>query len=256
MIAVNPDEKGMNMKKKYDKIYDDLKRRIETEEYKYQELIPPESVLVDQYECSRNTVRRAISQLADEGYVVSVNGKGVVVIYKQNIQAKFAMGGSSKYMEVSEENRKKYHTKLLCFAELTVDERIAKRTTFPVGKEIYYLQRARMIQNETYIIDHNYFLKDMVKGLTPEIAEKSIHEYITDSLHGTIASTRRMMTLDLATELDEKYMELGEYGCVAVVNSYVFNADGLMFEYTQSRHKPEGFVFYEQSNANPVSYFI
>ena len=35
-----------------------------------------------------------------------------------------------------------------------------------------------------------------------------------------------MMTLDLATELDEKYMDLGKFGCVAVVNSYVFNADG------------------------------
>lgn len=256
MIAVYPGEKGNFMKKKYDKIYSDLKKRIESEEYKYQKLIPPESALVEQYECSRNTVRRAIAHLADEGYVVSVNGKGVVVIYKQNLQAKFARGGTSMYMEISEENRKKYHTKLICFAELIVDDKIAKRTTFPIGKEIYYLQRARMIQDETYIIDHNYFLKDMVRDLTPEIAERSIHEYLTDTLHETIASTRRMMTLDLATELDEKYMDLGKFGCVAVVNSYVFNADGLMFEYTQSRHKPEGFVFYEQSNANPVSYFM
>ncbi|HJD47267.1 MAG TPA: UTRA domain-containing protein [Candidatus Mediterraneibacter norfolkensis] len=244
------------MKRKYDKIYTDLKNRIETEEYKYQELIPPESALIRQYDCSRNTVRRAIAQLADEGYVVSVNGKGVVVIYKQNIQAKFALGGTDMYREVSEENRKKYHTKVLCFTELTVDERISKRTTFSVGREIYYIQSARMIQDETYIIDHNYFLKDMVKGLAPEIAERSIHEYIEGQLQETIASTRRMMTLDLATELDEKYMDLGKYGCVAVVNSYVFNADGLMFEYIQSRHKPEGFVFYEQSNANPVSYLM
>ena len=244
------------MKKKYDKIYTDLRNRIESEEYKYQELIPPESVLIGKYDCSRNTVRRAIAQLADEGYVVSVNGKGVVVIYTQNIQSKFAIGGSSTYREISEENRKKYHTKVLCFAELTVDDKISKRTTFPVGKEIYYLQRARMIQDETYIIDHNYFLKDFVKNLTTEIAEKSIHEYIENDLHETIVSTRRMMTLDLATELDEKYMNLGKYGCVAVVNSYVFNGNGLMFEYTHSRHRPEGFVFYEQSNANPVSYFM
>lgn len=244
------------MKRKYDKIYSDLKRRIESEEYKYQELIPSEAVLIGKYDCSRNTVRRAIAQLADDGYVVSINGKGVVVIYKQNIQAKFALGGTSAYREISEENRKKYHTKVLCFAQLTVDDKIAKRTTFPIGKKIYYLQRARMIKDETYIIDHNYYLEDIVTGLTVNIAEKSIHEYIETTLNETIASTRRMLTLDLATELDEKYMDLGSYGCVAVVNSYVFNADGLMFEYTQSRHRPEGFVFYEQSNANPVSYFM
>ena len=54
------------MKRKYDKIYTDLRKRIESEEYKYQELIPPESVLIGKYDCSRNTVRRAIAQLADE----------------------------------------------------------------------------------------------------------------------------------------------------------------------------------------------
>lgn len=244
------------MAKKYDKIYQDLKMRIESEEYKYQTLLPPESLLVKQYDCSRNTVRRAIAQLVQEGYAVSVNGKGVVVIYKENLQARFAMGGISVYNKESAQNQKKYHTEILCFTELTVDKRISKRTALPIGKEIYYLQRARMIQNETYIIDHNYFLKDIVKNLTEEIAVSSIHQYIQQSLHETITSTRRMMTLELPTELDEKHMDLGKYGCVAVVNSYVFNADGVMFEFTQSRHKPEGFVFYEQSNANPVSYFM
>lgn len=244
------------MERKYDKIYLDLKKRIEAEEYKYQELIPSESALTERYGCSRNTVRRAISRLAEEGYVVSVNGKGVVVIYKENFQTRFAVGGTSLYRAVSEKNRHRYHTKLLFLTELTVDERIARRTTFPVGKEIYYLQRARMVKDETYIIEHNYFLKEIVRNLTPEIAEKSIHQYIGEGLHETIASTRRMLTLELATQIDEKYMDLGEFGCVAVVNSYVFNSDGLIFEYTQSRHRPEGFVFYEQSNTNPVSYFM
>ena len=159
MIAVYPGEKGNFMKKKYDKIYSDLKKRIESEEYKYQKLIPPESALVEQYECSRNTVRRAIAQLADEGYVVSVNGKGVVVIYKTESPGEIRQRRNIHVYGISEENRKKYHTKLICFAELIVDDKIAKRTTFPIGKEIYYLQRARMIQDETYIIDHNYFLK-------------------------------------------------------------------------------------------------
>lgn len=244
------------MAKKYDKIYEDLKMRIENEEYKYQTLIPPESALIMQYDCSRNTVRRAIAQLAQEGYVVSINGKGVVVIYKQKLQAKFAIGGAPVYSEVSEINRRKYHTIVLQFGELTVDEKISRRTTLPVGKEVYYIQRARMINDETFIIDHNYFLKEIVRGLTKEIAGRSVYEYMRDELHETVSTTRRILTLEPSTELDEEYMNLGSYGCVAVVNSYSFNSDGIMFEYTQSRHRPEGFVFYEQSSDNPVSYFM
>ena len=60
------------------------------------------------------------------------------------------------------------------FAELTVDETIRRRTTFPVGAQIYYIQRVRCIEGEALIIDHNYFLKDVVRDLTPEIAERSI----------------------------------------------------------------------------------
>lgn len=244
------------MAKKYDKIYIDLKNRIENEEYRYQTCIPPESVLVKEYDCSRNTVRRAVQQLAQEGYVISINGKGVIVIYKQNLQSRFAMEGVDTFHQISEANRKKYHTQVLCFAELIVDERISNRTTFPVGKEIYYIQRVRKINDISYIIDHNYFSREVVKGLTSEIASKSIYEYMQKELNQTIAATRRILTIEQATEIDNKYMDLAGYHCVAVVSSYSFNADGVMFEYTQSRHKPEGFVFFDQSPTNPVSYFM
>ena len=43
----------------YDHIYRDLKEKIETEVYAYQEMLPSENTLVREYGCSRNTVRRA-----------------------------------------------------------------------------------------------------------------------------------------------------------------------------------------------------
>lgn len=244
------------MAKKYDKIYLDLKNKIENEEYPYQTHIPPESVLVKEYECSRNTVRRAIRELAREGYVISINGKGVIVIYKQNLQSRFALGGVEAFHQASVRNKKKYHTQVLCFTRLIVDERISKRTTFPKGKEIFYIQRLRKIDDTAYILDHNYFLSDLLQGLTPEIASKSIYEYMQKELNQTIAATRRILTIEKAAEIDGKYMDLEGYHCVAVVSSYSFNADGIMFEFTQSRHKPEGFVFFDQSQTNPVSYFM
>ena len=51
------------------------------------------------------------------------------------------------------------------------------------------------------------------------------------------------MTVELVTEIDEKYLELGDYNCLAVISSQTFDADGVMFEYTQSRHRPDYFCF-------------
>ena len=56
-------------KAKYYKIYQNLKTKIETGEYEFQELLPSEHQLIATYDCSRNTVRRAVSALVADGYV-------------------------------------------------------------------------------------------------------------------------------------------------------------------------------------------
>ena len=53
--------------------------------------------------------------------------------------------------------------------------------------------------------------------------------------------------MELATPQDRQWLELGEYNCLAVVANQVYNSEGVMFEYTQSRHYPGSFCF--QDNA-------
>ena len=45
---------------------------------------------------------------------------------------------------------------------------------FPAGAEVYYIQRLHYLDELPLILNHNYFLKEAVPGLTKEIAEKSI----------------------------------------------------------------------------------
>lgn len=122
---------------KYDRIYAELRDRIEQGEYGYQELLPSENTLVVEFDCSRNTVRRAIQNLAEDGYVQSMHGKGVRIIYQPYEQSEFMLSGIESMKEAVARNKKEYTTKAL-------------------------------------IIDHNYFLKSVVRDLTPEIAERSV----------------------------------------------------------------------------------
>lgn len=232
---------------KYNVIYDSLKEKIEEAVYEYANMLPSEHQLVEEYDCSRNTIRRAIRQLADAGYVQSIHGKGVQIIYQKQEQAEFLLSGLESLKEAIARNKQEYTTKVICFAELTVDERMEQRTSFPVGTEIYYLQRVRYIEGEALIIDHNYFRRDVVKELTPEIAEKSVYEYMEQVLGETIVTTKRKLTVEKMTELDTKYLDMKGYNCLAVVSSHTFNADGVLFEYTQSRHRPDRFVFFDQA---------
>ena len=232
-------------KTKYDQIYAELRARIEQQEYGFQELLPSENTLVKEYGCSRNTVRRAIGRLADEAYVQSLHGKGVRIIYQPGQLSEFMLSGIESLKEAVARNQKEYRTKVVCFAELTVDQRISARTTFPVGAEIYYIQRVRYIDGEALILDHNYFLKEVARDLTPEIAEQSIYAYLEQELGENIVTTKRKVTVERASQIDEMYLELGDYNCLAVVSSMTYNADGVMFEFTQSRHRPDKFAFYD-----------
>lgn len=234
-------------KAKYAEIYKDIKRKIETGEYDFQELLPSENTFVQEYDCSRNTIRRAIADLVTDGYVQTMQGKGVRVIFQPALQTTFTIGGIESFKESAVRNNQKPETKVIHFTELVVDKKIAARTGFNIGDEIYYLQRLHYLDGKALILNHNYFLKSVAKGLTKEIAEKSIYDYLENTLGVNIITSRRIITVEKMTEIDEKYLELGDYNCMAVVSSNTYNSDGVMFEYTQSRHRPDYFSF--QDNA-------
>ncbi len=234
-------------KTKYTEIYRDLKNKIETGEYEFQELLPSENQLIQSYDCSRNTLRRAVSSLVTDGYVQTMQGKGVRNIFQPTLQASFTIGGIESFRESALRNHQVPKTEVLCFTEITADKKISNRTGFPVGSELYYLQRLHYLDGKALILNHNYFLKHVARNLTREIAEHSIYEYLEQTLHITIVTSKRIMTVEKMTEIDEKYLELGDYNCLAVVSSQTYNSDGVMFEYTQSRHRPDYFRF--QDNA-------
>lgn len=230
-------------KSKFEQIYKDLKEKIESGDYAYQDLLPSENTMVSIYNCSRNTIRRALSELTEQGYVQPLHGKGVRVIYQPIDQAAFTIGGIESFKESAIRNHRKRHTEVIQFAEITADERLAAKTGFPVGSELYYLQRVRFLDGIALILDINMFLKSLVPNLTKEIAENSIYEYIENDLGMSIVTSKRKMTVERATQIDEKYLQLNDYNCLAVVTGQTFNADGIMFEYTQSRHRPDYFCF-------------
>lgn len=241
---------GNNMPKSiYEEIYKDLKQKIEQDAFPYQELLPSENSLIQTYGCSRNTVRRAISRLVADGYVQTMQGKGVRNIYRPVGQTAFTLGEIESFRESAIRNGKHPRTEVLLFTEITADEKLSQRTGFPVGSEIYYIQRLHYLDEIPLILNHNYFLKECTPGLSKEIAENSIYQYLENELHMTIVNSRRIMTVEKMTEIDEKYLELNaeDYNCMAVVSSYTYNSDGIMFEYTQSRHRPDYFHF--QDNA-------
>lgn len=230
-------------KSKFDDIYRDLKERVESGEYLYGELLPSENTLIGIFDCSRNTIRRALAGLVEDGYVQAIHGKGVQVIYQPAEKTTFTVGGIETFRESALRNKLRSVTDVVCFEVLTADADMARMTSFPKGSRLLHVERVRNLDGRALILDINYFLEDLVQGLTPDIAQQSIYAYLEQELGMQIVTSKRRITVERATEADRNYLDLEGYDCVAAVTSNTFNSDGVMFEYTQSRHHPEHFSF-------------
>ena len=64
----------------YSKIIDDLNLKIGLGEYSVGMFLPYEKQLAKQYDVSISTVRKALSELEQRGFVKTLNGKGTIVI--------------------------------------------------------------------------------------------------------------------------------------------------------------------------------
>lgn len=79
------------MKPKYQIIFDDIKSKILSNEYNEGDQIPTELALQEKYKVSRHTIRKAIFDLSNEGYLRSEKGSGTYV----SSQYRTKLGGKS-----------------------------------------------------------------------------------------------------------------------------------------------------------------
>lgn len=157
------------------------------------------------------------------------------------------MGTIESFRETALRTGQRSSTRVVSFSRCTADEAVASQTGFPLGTELFSLCRLHDLDGSPIILNISYLLASCMPELTAEIASGSLYRYLEEELGMVIVTSKRTITVELSTPLDRKWLELGQYNCLAVVSNQVYNSHGVMFEYTQSRHLPEIFRF--QDNA-------
>ncbi|MDD4699557.1 MAG: GntR family transcriptional regulator [Oscillospiraceae bacterium] len=76
---------------KYSLLKHKIIEKVNNEEYKEGDLIPSERELMDMYQMSRITVRKAIDDLVNEGYLYRIQGKGTYVRSDENSHDLFSI---------------------------------------------------------------------------------------------------------------------------------------------------------------------
>ena len=227
---------------KYRQIYERLAKRMKTGEYAAESKLPSETELMHEYEASRGTVRKALDLLQEHGYVRKHHGKGVFVLRRDQIE--FQFNGIVSFSEVyASLLGRSIQTSVASFEDIEAPTWLADRMNLEPGTRIYRIERVRNFDGEDVILDVNYFVKDLVPGLTEEIAARSIYEYVEHELGLQISYAKRKIAAEDVTELDRMRLDLHDYEYVIVITNDTFLYEGRQFEYTESRHRLDKFQF-------------
>nr|WP_138859031.1 trehalose operon repressor [Exiguobacterium mexicanum] len=227
---------------KYRQIYERLAERMKTGEYAAESKLPSETELMHEYEASRGTVRKALDLLQEHGYVRKHHGKGVFVLRRDQIE--FQFNGIVSFSEVyASLLGRSIQTSIASFEDIEAPTWLADRMNLEPGTRMYRIERVRNFDGEDVILDVNYFVKDLVPGLTEEIAARSIYEYVEHELGLQISYAKRKIAAEDVTELDRMRLDLHDYEYVIVITNDTFLYEGRQFEYTESRHRLDKFQF-------------
>ena len=231
------------MASKYVQVYTDLKNRIESQALETGQALPAEGELMDYYQVSRDTVRKALGILENQGYIQKARGKVATVAGKKGYTFPFEKLASFK--ELNAHLNRQTQTEVENLEILSDTARIAELfgEAGDGEEEAYDLLRVRRIEGERVIMDHDYFRRSIVPNLPLRACRDSVYEYLEKEQGLKIGYATKEISVQNAGEIDRRYLELGSYDLVVVVVGYTYTLDGRVFQYTESRHRPDHFRF-------------
>lgn len=130
---------------KYFALKKELIQKIEEEEFGPECPIPSERELMEQYQVSRITVRRAIDELVTGGYLYKVQGKGTYVKSDDYSQNLFAITSCTDDVIRLGRNPSK---KVTVSEIVPADAKRARLLNTAVGDELFRLERITMADGE------------------------------------------------------------------------------------------------------------
>ncbi|MFD3257111.1 trehalose operon repressor [Paenibacillus lentus] len=222
-------------------LYKDYAEQIDAGKLPPGSKLPSENELAASYQISRETVRKGLNLLAQNGYINKVKGKGSFVLDTGRL--KFPISGLVSYKELSERLGKKSRTLVYATECAPAGNDIAKELRIEAKQPVWKVIRAREIDGERIILDIDYLLAEIVPNLTKDIAADSIYQYLEQELQLKISYAEKVISVERATDMDHQYMDLKDDTHVVVVRGYVHLEDTTLFQYTESRHRLDKFQF-------------
>ena len=108
---------------------------------------------------------------------------------------------------------------------------------------MWKIVRTREIGGKKIILDKDFLAAKFVPSITEEICANSIYAYLENDLNLKISFAKKEIVVEEPTAEDRAFLDLEGFHNIVVIKNYVYLEDATLFQYTESRHRPDKFRF-------------
>ncbi|GAK84961.1 predicted transcriptional regulator of N-acetylglucosamine utilization GntR family [Vibrio ponticus] len=220
----------------YKKVLDDLKQKINSGVYEVGTALPTERQLIEEYDVSRITIRKAVDELVKLNLVEKRRGSGTYVLGKQYSHELRGLAGTS---EILGSCNKAVRYKVFQFSMISDNPAIHKMLDMEEHEPLYYIRRVKYIDDLPRIVEDSYMPVALFPDLNISTLEKSKFDYVERDKGMLIEGSRQEFT---AVEPDEdlmKLLDMEKSSPVMNLRSVSNLKDGRRFDYTEAWFHPD-----------------
>ena len=200
--------------------------------------VPSEAELCQAYRVSRTTVRKALSDLVQEGLVYSIQGKGTFKSDKKKVSSWVTMTGGL-YADMTERGFK-VTMKVLDMALIPVEENIARELRMITGDLVYKMMRLRFVDDRPFDIVTNFMPAARYPELDREDFNHNSLYHILKSKYGVrIAGGVRLIEAGTCTLEEAHYLQIEPKSPLLVMRSTTFDEQDMAVEHGIVRQRSD-----------------
>lgn len=213
----------------YYQLKEELKEQIENETYKRGDVFLSEKQLQEKYQVSRVTVRQAINELVNAGYLECARGVGTTVVFNKIDETLKQVKSFSEEMESHGIVMGTSHCVITTEA---AEEKIAEKLGISPGAACYCLERVRCAQNIPIVYSISYLTGKYRLPLEESLYRDSLYRLLKEEYGIVIARGRDTFEAVAATETTGAFLGIASGTPVFKRTRKTYDQDGDVLEYT------------------------